>query len=70
MAVNESRSLNHDLLEGLTDGIVKKLAPNRGGTPNDFHAAQVVYDGLARDLYDPSFQIGYDVAARQTTVHG
>ncbi len=31
MAVNESRSMNADLREGLTDGVVKKVAPNRGG---------------------------------------
>ena len=31
MAVNESRSLNHDLWEGITDGAVKKDAPSRGG---------------------------------------
>jgi len=31
MAVNESRSLNADLQEGLTDGIVIKRTPDRGG---------------------------------------
>jgi hypothetical protein len=33
MAVNESRSLNVDLKEGLTDGIVIKRTPDRGGAP-------------------------------------
>lgn len=32
MAVNESRSLNLDLIEGLTDGMVIKSTPNRGGS--------------------------------------
>ena len=31
MAVNETRSMNADLREGLTDGVVKKLEPDRGG---------------------------------------
>lgn len=31
MAVNESRSLNTDLIEGLTDGLVIKSTPGRGG---------------------------------------
>lgn len=29
--VNEERSLNHDMMEGISDGTVKKLAPDRGG---------------------------------------
>lgn len=32
MAVNNSRSMNADLQEGITDGSVKKVAPNRGGS--------------------------------------
>lgn len=31
MAVNESRSMNRDLVLGATDGKFKSLAPNRGG---------------------------------------
>ena len=31
MAVNESRNLNAELKEGLTDGAVKKQHPDRGG---------------------------------------
>ena len=31
MAVNETRSMNADLREGLTDGVVKKSTPDRGG---------------------------------------
>jgi len=35
MAVNESRSLNEELGEGLTDGLVRKLNPDRSGTRED-----------------------------------
>lgn len=52
MAVNETRSLNNDLREGLTDGVVKKVNPNRGGFPNDDHCFQMVYQNLSADLYD------------------
>jgi len=31
MAVNESRSMNRDLLLGATDGKFKSLTPSRGG---------------------------------------
>ena len=31
MAVNEVRSMNHDLLLGINDGKYKNLTPNRGG---------------------------------------
>jgi hypothetical protein len=31
MAVNESRSMNRDLLLGITDGKFKSLTPERGG---------------------------------------
>lgn len=32
MAINDSRSMNADLQEGLLDGRVKTLSPDRGGT--------------------------------------
>lgn len=31
MAVNTSRSMNAELIEGRTDGILRKPDPNRGG---------------------------------------
>lgn len=72
MAVNESRSMNADLREGITDGVVKKVNPNRGGTPNDDFSMQTVYDGLDSSLYDPSFSELYkaEYADRLTTVKG
>lgn len=53
MAVNETRNMNADLREGLTDGVVKKINPNRGGFPNDDDCVAKVYATLAQDLYDP-----------------
>lgn len=53
MAVNETRNMNQDLREGITDGMVKKINPNRGGFPNDDHCFQMVYSTLSQDLYDP-----------------
>jgi hypothetical protein len=63
MAVNESRSMNGDLTMGITDGSVKKLAPNRGGDTRDFMLTKNVFANLATDLYDPSFG-DYDVEYR------
>ena len=40
MAVNESRSMNADLNEGLVDGVVKHLTPDRGGVV-EYHESQV-----------------------------
>lgn len=31
MAENISRSLNFELIEGATDGVIKKASPDRGG---------------------------------------
>lgn len=52
MAVNESRNMNQDLREGITDGVVKKVNPNRGGFPNDDGCVASVYGTLSQDLYD------------------
>lgn len=62
MAVNETRSMNADLREGLTDGSVKKDAPDRGGvTEPDAHQRH-----LLQQQYGTS--VGYaDEAARRLT---
>ncbi len=73
MAVNESRSMNQELAEGLTDGVVKKLAPNRSGFPNDLASAHMMASLLDGGLYDMSFATPGEIAAlarRQSTVHG
>jgi hypothetical protein len=70
MAVNESRSLNKELLEGLSDGLVSKSAPNRITTePNrlypdsrfeggynhgDYRAVDYLYDGGLRRTGSPA----------------
>ncbi len=68
MAVNESRSLNGDLKEGITDGVIKKLAPNRGGSNTDFAAAQAVYNDLHHELYDQAVNMVNTVAERITAL--
>jgi hypothetical protein len=70
MAVNETRSMNADLREGLTDGRIKKVAPNRGGFPNDAHLAGAELGRLGFDLYDPSFYGNTSPSQRQTELHG
>lgn len=67
MAVNETRSLNGDLREGITDGVVKKLTPDRGGVTDSTSVA-------ARNM-DLQQQYGMTTAGagsadRLTTVHG
>lgn len=52
MAVNESRNMNADLREGITDGVVKKVNPNRGGFPNDDSCVSSVLGTLSQDMYD------------------
>jgi len=44
--------MNADLQEGITDGMVKKASPDRGGFPNDDMDAGAVRSALSRDLYD------------------
>ena len=70
MAVNESGSLNGSLREGLSDGTVKKLTPNRGGAVSSGEAASAMFGGLPQDRYDPSFStaVAADVANRQTSL--
>jgi len=69
MAVNESRSMNADLREGITDGVVKKLAPNRGNL-TDAGAAQAMYGVLDPEYFDPAFSESAKatMALRQTTL--
>ena len=65
MAVNETRSLNGDLREGITDGVVKKIAPDRGGSLSNEEDAALVRASVHQDLYDPVEMANpvHDVAA-------
>lgn len=55
MAVNETRNLSTDLVHGITDGVVKKAAPDRGGVVEQAPLDRNMH--LARDLYDPANSI-------------
>jgi hypothetical protein len=54
MAVNESRSMNNDLMLGATDGKFKSLTPDRGG----------VVDPTAATLRANELQMQYNVEER------
>ena len=65
MAVNETRNLNFDLQEGLTDGLLIKRTPDRGGeaeTPdhhfwdNEQHGNSVG-DGYVTEVADRVYGI-------------
>lgn len=67
MAVNETRSLNGDLAEGLTDGVVKKLTPDRGGVTDE----GTVHARNSRLQQQYGVTTGSSgSASRLTTVHG
>jgi hypothetical protein len=56
MAVNQTRSMNQDLAEGISDGVVKKLTPDRGGLQDSAEIAAVksalheIYDSVWSDV--------------------
>ena len=54
MAVNESRSLNRDLVLGVTDGKFKSLTPDRGG----------VVDPTDATIRAEELQMQYDLVQR------
>ena len=54
MAVNETRSMNTDFAEGGTDGIVKKLTPDRGGVVEPHEAL------MKAQLHDWWYGVGTD----------
>jgi len=81
MAVNETRSLSQDLREGLTDGSVKKDAPDRGGrteynnhdddTLQDQYGARESFgaaDTMAGRLHDNTYR--EDSGSSGMTYHG
>lgn len=50
MAVNQSRSMTMDLMEGISDGVVKKTTPGRGGFQDDREAA--IMKSNLHEIYD------------------
>lgn len=69
MAVNETRSMNGDLREGLTDGVVKKLTPDRGGVTDKDTVVDRNMD-LQEQYGARVGEGGSNYAYRLTTVHG
>jgi hypothetical protein len=57
MAVNQSRSMTMDLFEGISDGVVKKLTPDRGGLQDSREAAIVKSD--LHEMYDALYSQGH-----------
>jgi hypothetical protein len=53
MAVNETRSMNVDLEEGVTDGSLKKPEPNRGGDVEP--TTRIAREDLHFDYYGYGF---------------
>ena len=59
MVYPASRSMNHDLEEGMSDGKYKKIAPNRGGiTEKELAYAE------REDLYDMHYGVHETPAKR------
>lgn len=56
MAVNQSRSMTMDLFEGISDGAVKKLTPDRGGLQDSRDAA--IVKGDLHEIYDAVYSPG------------
>lgn len=70
MAVNETRSMNGDLREGLTDGVVKKLTPDRGGVTDKSSVVDRNLDLQEQYGVRVGDYGGESYASRLTTVHG
>lgn len=57
MAINQSRNLRQELLEGLTENSYMRLAPNRGGVvenPNAERMSWPTYQQAGRNRPDTS----------------
>jgi hypothetical protein len=71
MAVNETRSMNGDLREGISDGIVQKLTPDRGGVTD--RASVTDRNLLLQEQYGVRLGdggTGNNAAYRLTSLHG
>jgi hypothetical protein len=70
MAVNETRSLNRELAEGITDGVVKKLTPDRGGVTDSASVVSRNHSFQQQYGVTPDPDGGTVEARRLTTVRG
>ena len=68
MAVNESRSMNADLRAGLTDGVVKKRTPDRGGVVEPSALYDQLHDGIGHYDTETSVIREGQMALRQTSL--
>ena len=57
MAVNESRNLSVELRNGITDGSVKKQAPDRGGEVEGDHTNQVLQQQYGALTYGSQYEV-------------
>ena len=57
MAVNESRNLTVELRNGITDGSVKRLAPDRGGVVEGDHTNQVLQEQYGALTWDSAYEV-------------
>lgn len=56
MAVNETRNLSVELRNGITDGSVKRMAPDRGGSVEGDHTNQVLQQQYGALTYGSSYE--------------
>lgn len=68
MAVNESRSMNAELRIGLTDGVVKKSTPDRGGVVDATPLYSQLHNGIGHYDTATSDALAAELALRQTSV--
>jgi len=66
MAVNETRNLSQELRNGLTDGSVKRAAPDRGGDVEGAHTTALLQQQYGAVKYDGS---AYEVDQMANRVH-
>jgi hypothetical protein len=59
MAVNETRNLTVELRNGITDGSVKRQAPDRGGSVEGDHTNEVLQSQYGALTYGSAAEVDY-----------
>lgn len=57
MAVNESRNLSVELRNGITDGSVKRMAPDRGGSVEGDHTNGVLQQQYGAITWGTQYEV-------------
>lgn len=65
---NESVSMNASLAEGISDGVVKKAAPDRGGRNAKSIADEDAVKAQLQQQYDAVYSSGTAAASRLTNL--